>query len=53
MNEMEERLTKSMKEKISHYVGRCTALKDPNRIITLDDMGRQALRSYFNKNTVP
>jgi hypothetical protein len=50
MNEMEEKLHKAMKSKLNTYVTKCANLKDQNRVIPLDDIGRKALKAYFRKN---
>ena len=42
-----------MKGRISHYVSKCTNLKDQSKVIPLDDIGRKALKTYFRKNKVP
>ena len=52
MNEMEDRLQKVMKTKISNYTNKCANLKDHSRVIPLDDLGRKALKAYFRKNKV-
>ena len=53
MNEMEEKLQRAVKGRISSYITKCTNLKDQSRIIPLDDIGRKALKAYFKKNQVP
>ena len=47
---MEEKLHKAMKSKLNTYVTKCANLKDQNRVIPLDDIGRKALKAYFRKN---
>lgn len=53
MNEMEEKLTKSIKNKLNNYLTKCSNLKDHSRIIPLDDIGRKALKTYFKRHPVP
>ena len=53
MNEMEEKLFKSIKAKVNNYLNKCANLKDHSRIIPLDDIGRKALKTYFKKHKVP
>lgn len=53
MNEMEDKLHKSMREKLNNYITKCTNLKDQSRAIPLDDIGRKALKTYFKKNQIP
>ena len=50
---MEEKLFKSIKNKLNNYVNKCSNLKDQSKIIPLDDLGRKALKIYFKKNKVP
>jgi hypothetical protein len=53
MNEMDEKLNKSMKTKLNNYISKCTNLKDHSKMIPLDDIGRKALKNYFKRNKVP
>ena len=53
MNEMEDKLHKSMRSRLNNYIAKCTNLKDQSRVILLDDIGRKALKTYFKKNKVP
>jgi hypothetical protein len=53
MNEMDDKLQKASKGKISSYLNKCVNLKDTTRVIPLDDMGRKALKVYFRKHPVP
>ena len=44
---MQEKLNKSIKNKIGNYINKCSSLKDHSKIIPLDDIGRKALKNYF------
>jgi len=47
---MDEKLAKSVKNKLQQYLSKCSGLKDHSRIIPLDDIGRKALKTYFKKH---
>lgn len=53
MNDMEDKLAKSVKNNLNNYIDKCTNLKDHSRILPLDDIGRKALRTYFSSHPVP
>ena len=49
MNELDEKLKKKLTDKVSSYLNKCLSIKDPNRTILLDEMGRKALRVHLKK----
>lgn len=49
MNELDEKLRKKLNFKVSSYLNKCLAIKDANRTMIVDEMGRKALRKYFKK----
>lgn len=51
MNQLDEKLEKKIKDKLAVYTNKCMNVKDPNKTMLLDEMGRKALRNYFKKNT--
>jgi hypothetical protein len=53
MNDMEDKLTKAMRNNLNSYLTKCATLKDHARILPLDDIGRKALRAYFRTHQVP
>ena len=50
MNQLDDKLHKKIKDKLTTYSNRCLNIKDANRTMLLDQMGRKALRNYFKKN---
>jgi hypothetical protein len=49
MNELDEKLHKKIKDKLTFYTNRCMNIKEPHKTMLLDEMGRKALRVYFKK----
>lgn len=50
MNELDEKLSKKIKDKLNIYCAKCNSLKENGRSILLEEIGRKSLREYFRKN---
>lgn len=50
MSELDDKLARKIKDKLNVYLNRCSSLRESNRAMLLDEIGRKALREYFKKN---
>lgn len=50
MSELDDKLARKIKDKLTVYLNRCSSLRESNRAMLLDEIGRKALREYFKKN---
>ena len=50
MSELDDKLGRKIKDKLTVYLNRCASLRDSNRAMLLDEIGRKALKDYFRKN---
>ena len=50
MSELDDKLVRKIKDKLTIYLNRCSSLRDSNRTMLLDEIGRKALKDYFRKN---
>jgi hypothetical protein len=50
MKDLNEKLEKKIKDKLNNYKNRCTSIIKDNRSLFLDEIGRRALRLYFQAN---
>ena len=50
MSEHEDKLARKIKDKLTVYLNRCSSLRDSNRTMMLDEIGRKAMKDYLRKN---